>query len=358
MSTRFLGLAPEDWWSLVVWPYAHYPHTSYLVLYISTALLSLMLLLYAVCLFFVFGTIPETVKVGGSPVTIHPTSAFLFSLRVLFPLVVVAGCIEFFSPALAPYLRVPVPTLKVDRFLGSLVLLFGFHATTFFLYAVLPARVVRGYVLEPGTGDPAPYRLPGFLLLLVSVTLWAAGVRSGVLPSAVLQWQCRVEAAAASFVLGVLLAAAFYLRGLRARDGFDKRARCPTVDMVVKGGGPLPPPKKAETAEFIARSPLDHFYCGAWSSPPSPPRPPPRFPARTRTPPNPPPPPPSRLERVQHPLVGRGLEDVAVCHRCSAAAAGRASGAGGGRGGGRRPQQCAAVAARALRGRLSHAVYR
>jgi hypothetical protein len=270
----FLGFSMDDWWALVLVPFQTLPVTFYLVYQVATLFLSVLLFIYIVCLFCVFGKIPEEVLVGGSLIAIHPTSAFSFSVRVLAPLAALVGCLEAGAPALAPYLRVPVPVFQLDRFFGAFALLLACHAITFFLYAVLPASSARGYVLEPATGAPAVYRLPGFSLLLVCVVLWVAGVHSGVLPPAQRQWECRVEAAAASFCIGVFFSAAFYWRGVRAEGGFDKRARCPTVDMMAKGGGPLPPPKRAETAEFAVRSPLDHFYCGARGCrPPSPPPP-------------------------------------------------------------------------------------
>ena len=247
-------------WALVLQCFEVAPATSYLLLQLATILLCLLLFLYALCMFVLLGTIPEELTISGSLVSIHPTSAFLFSLRTLALVAALAAPAEL-SLGLGDYVRLPLPQLRGDRVLSSLCCLALLHVATFALYALLPARVVRGYALNPATGKVEEYRLPGFRLLAVSVAAWGGAVHAGLL-SPTAQWECRTEAALASCVLGLLCAAAFFRRGARRKWSLDARARCPTAD-TVGAGAPLPPPKKAETEEFFARSPVDHFYCGA-----------------------------------------------------------------------------------------------
>ena len=87
----FLGFSMDDWWALVLVPFQTLPVTFYLVYQVATLFLSVLLFIYIVCLFCVFGKIPEEVLVGGSLIAIHPTSAFSFSVRVLAPLAALVG---------------------------------------------------------------------------------------------------------------------------------------------------------------------------------------------------------------------------------------------------------------------------
>jgi protein-S-isoprenylcysteine O-methyltransferase Ste14 len=77
-----------------------------------------------------------------------------------------------------------------------------FYAGIFTLHAALPARVVDGYVLG-ADGKPLRYRLNGLLVFFVSISLWAAACRGGLLAWDALYLH-RVELLASACVLGLL----------------------------------------------------------------------------------------------------------------------------------------------------------
>ena len=227
---------------------------------------------------FTHGTIPEVIKRGamkGRNVT--PSVVFLTCTGAIGALAAALAPLEYALPALpsgpaallAPFFAAlgafKLPSASAETLALCLGVVAAVHCASFALYAALPAVVVEGYVLTE-RGAVALYRLPGFRLLVVGVGAWAAGVRAGLIPPALL-WDRAGEVAAASCLAGLALSGAFFIRGSRMRgwanEGLDVRARCPSRDMAhLLGKCPLPKAEKAEAREFYERDPLDHFYCG------------------------------------------------------------------------------------------------
>lgn len=120
----------------------------------------------------------------------------------------------------------------------------------------LPGTLAPGYCIDPSTGKPQLYRLNGFASLTTLTTLFLALVGAGVVPGDFFHvhfWSCL----RASCCLGLALSTLFFLRGRALLRGgsIDRRPRCPTAD--APEGGPV-----SDTAEFDARSSLEHWYCG------------------------------------------------------------------------------------------------
>ena len=131
-----------------------------------------------------------------------------------------------------------------------------FHAFVFALYALVPARRIAGYVRR-ADGSPSSTRLPGFLTAVVTLSVAALLVRARAVEPRALYDNVRI-ASTASCLFGVLVAAAYYVRGRRLRVAglIDERARCGTVDEPVRRAG------ADDASEFRARSEAEHFYCG------------------------------------------------------------------------------------------------
>lgn len=71
------------------------------------------------------------------------------------------------------------------------------------LHSLLPARSVRGYVVDPSTGEPYRYRLNGLVVYLLTIGIWAALCAIGVMPWDFF-WTTRWEGLASACVLGLL----------------------------------------------------------------------------------------------------------------------------------------------------------
>ena len=128
---------------------------------------------------------------------------------------------------------------------------------TFVLQAVLPGRLVPGYVMSdvPPYGR-LQYKLNGLttLAIVVAAALCTLYFNRHAASSLV---DDASSAVAASFGLGIALSVAFYIRGLRLRaaGAIDERSRCATVDANA-------PPPLDDYTEFRSRSAVQHFYCG------------------------------------------------------------------------------------------------
>ena len=130
------------------------------------------------------------------------------------------------------------------------------YAACYAASSVVPGPIKPGYCIDPSTGKPQLYRLNGFRCLCLLTFLFIALVHWGVVEGTffhVHYWACL----RASCVIGLAFSSLFYLRGKRLlqRNLIDRRPRCATAD--APEGGP-----SADTAEFDARSPLEHWYCG------------------------------------------------------------------------------------------------
>lgn len=139
----------------------------------------------------------------------------------------------------------------------------AFHVATFVLYAIVPASVVTGYVLD-SNGAPSRTRLPGFSVLVLSLLAAAAGVYSNVVRAELL-YESLYSVVAASCACGLVLTVLFFIRGQMMAGSIDERSRCPTVDQraaVAAPRGGLKPASAAEAAEFRSRSALSHAYAG------------------------------------------------------------------------------------------------
>ena len=237
--------------------------------------------LFLVLVLFTHGFSPETIKRGSMKGrNITPTFVFFLCALVIGAVAALLAPLEHATASgqLPGWLAQQVLT-PLFQLMGALRLpTFAFvtlaqccavaaliHGCSFALYAALPAVEVEGYVLTEG-GDVAVYRLPGFRLLLVGAGAWLLGVHSGAIPATML-WDHAGHIASASCILGLAVSAVFYYRGSLlqeiGRAGLDRRARCPSKDMrKLLGKRPLPRASAAEAAEFNARNPLDHFYCG------------------------------------------------------------------------------------------------
>ena len=135
-----------------------------------------------------------------------------------------------------------------------------FHILTFTLYALLPARSIRGYVLR-ADGTYSSTRLAGFVTLLVSGVLAASVVHYGGVRASLL-WESFSLVLVASLIFGLVISSAFYIRGLRLMEqrAIDERPRCSTVDQGITP--PLLHASDSESEEFRSRSALTHFYAG------------------------------------------------------------------------------------------------
>jgi len=166
------------------------------------------------------------------------------------------------------------------------------YALIYVFAAALPGARCEGYVLEwdcaplPRYSRRRRYRLNGLRVLAAAGVVFAAAANLRLLPA---DYYARhfAEGWAAACALGLAVAGAAYAAGraLRAAGGpgaIDRRARCPTAESLGRaaaraadaaeaasgGAGPAAAAKAAqeaealETAEFDARSELEHFWCG------------------------------------------------------------------------------------------------
>ena len=158
-----------------------------------------------------------------------------------------------------------------------LLLTIFFHIFTFTLYALVPARSIRGYVLR-ADGSPSRTRLPGFATLLVTAAA-AAGIvyydddERGTRRASFL-WDNFGLFLLSSLIFGLVVSGAFYVRGMRlaAKGDIDERPRCPTADQAEAFAIEnterrhkttlLPRASAIEAEEFRSRSALAHFYAG------------------------------------------------------------------------------------------------
>jgi hypothetical protein len=192
--------------------------------------------------------------------------------------------------------------MSVSKFLEdpvSSAALVGTYALVFVLSSVLPGAPTPGYVLTWPALQRSEYRLSGLrVLVLVLALAWA--LCSHGLADARFFFERYAHCAAAACLLGLAVSAACYVQGraLRAAGAIDRRAWCPTIDDLGKGGRPIAAAAVAQaeratpkgagkaarrassaaaapalvvapaaapsslTAEFDARSEPEHFYCG------------------------------------------------------------------------------------------------
>lgn len=104
--------------------------------------------------------------------------------------------------------------------LDGAVFILGSYIGCFLLHLLIPARIVNGYCCD-NTGKPLPYRLNGFLVLLITVIIFVYLPE----PCQIILYKKYWEAFITVNIFGISVSLAYFCRG-----GKEKFARCVTVD--------------------------------------------------------------------------------------------------------------------------------